>query len=325
MAISSLGVPNTSFIYTNPAAAQQAAQDLRDRLLYDNERTRLQNEYASRLGETIGANTRAQAQASAAQALRGAELKAAAVEGEANRASAERIASSGETARLKQVARNKYIRDMEVWGIASKIAESQNANPSAKVPQGYTYRGTDGLFHPMVERPIDPDAVVAVPSEPGASASPKFKQPSVGVPAEAPKGSRSSSYPGRSSGGVSMSQRGGGVLSAPAVPQVLPIPYAHSGDWQGPTMALPRDEAPAGYRDPYDYSWAIPRTMLGPGWPGHPMSNEIQGPPMPQAPQEWLYDNNDYGPMVPGAARRAMRPVLDPRVPLSPFELDPGY
>lgn len=182
MAISALGVPNTDFVYTNPASAQQAADSLRSRLAYDNDKQRAWNDYLARTGETRAATQRAQMQSQTARDLQQAQLDAATKEGAAGRTSAEKIAGMGEEARVKYAARQKYARDADAYNTATRIAEAQNANPSLKVPPGYTIKGADGRFSPLMPRPIDPDAPIPPPGSGGVPAAPGAAQPAVPPP-----------------------------------------------------------------------------------------------------------------------------------------------
>jgi len=116
------------FIYTNPAAAAQAASSLQSRLGFESAQDQGYRDYLTRINESTEATNRADINAQALES----QLRAYGVEGAANRASAERIAAS--TALDRQ-----YRNDLAQWEETERAAEigeqtaaMLNQDPNAK-------------------------------------------------------------------------------------------------------------------------------------------------------------------------------------------------
>ncbi len=128
------------FIYTNPAAASQAARNYEARLGFESAQDQGYRDYLSRIGQTKAATEQYGLQAESARALQQAQLEAGQREGAAARASNERIAGL-------QLATKQYQTEDTAWQANEKaadrgeqIAAMLNANPLAKVDKKWAYQ-----------------------------------------------------------------------------------------------------------------------------------------------------------------------------------------
>lgn len=155
------------FIYTNPAAAQQASTNYRTKLAYEGTQDQGYRDYLARLNESEQATQRAAIQGD----NYGQQMAAQAREGALNRASAERITGMQEEVRQRNVRRQAF-QEAKLRGQQAQI-ETDRANtiPGYKPPLSLTYKGQDGKWHPKFEMPPESDNPDAVPA-PGAPAVP---------------------------------------------------------------------------------------------------------------------------------------------------------
>lgn len=152
------------FIYTNPAAAAQAAQNYQARLNFEAAQDQGYRDYLGRL--------QASDAAAQSEAARTASIQR---ESEANRAlqregfaTNERIAGASEAARRQEAGRLDWQRRRDAYQQGIQFAEMQNRNPSARVPSGLTYQGTDGRWRPAIADPGPPPVDITTPGGPTA-------------------------------------------------------------------------------------------------------------------------------------------------------------
>ena len=173
------------FIYTNPAAAQQAASNYAARLGAETGQERGYQDYAGRISESQAANDRARIQGE----NQAQQVQFAGQEGAANRASAERIASTGETVRQQRIADAAWQENERAAEMGEQTAGMLNADPNAKVDRKFAYLNpATGKWESRFKRqprpappvqPGQPGVATPVPQAPGAAA------PSLAVPQEA--------------------------------------------------------------------------------------------------------------------------------------------
>lgn len=174
------------FIYTNPAAAGQAASNYQARLGFEAAQDRGYNDYLARMNESDQANERARIQGQ----TYGNQLALSEREGAANRASAERIALSSETVRQQRLEQAQMDAQDQRAEMGEQSAAMLNADPTSKVNRNYAWiNPATGKWESRFRRAVRP---AAPPVGVGAALP---VPPSVG-----PNGGRI--MPGRSSGGV---------------------------------------------------------------------------------------------------------------------------
>lgn len=158
------------FIYHDPVAAKQAADNLHARLSYEGAQDQGTRDYAARRAETDAATERQSMQTSAARDLQQAQMDNAHREGDANRASYEKIAGMQESQRRKEYARREFSRSVDEYRRAQAVADAQNSDPKYKAPPGVTFHDPlTGKWRPIINAPVDPDAVDAAPAPPVGS------------------------------------------------------------------------------------------------------------------------------------------------------------
>lgn len=121
------------FIYTNPAAAQQAASVYHDQLAYEQGQDQGYRDYMARLNAEDAANQRAQTQAS----IYGNQLDAAAREGAAQRASNERITGMSESYRAYNQAMREWQDNENRANVGEAAAAQLNRDPNARVNRNF--------------------------------------------------------------------------------------------------------------------------------------------------------------------------------------------
>jgi hypothetical protein len=138
------------FIYTNPAAAQQAASNYQARLGFEANQDQGYRDYLARTGATrAGADTEQ------------ARLAALSEQGAANRAANERIASIREQTRQFRQAEAQWQQDELKWQRGRQIAEMLNADPNRRdVDRKWAYQNPrtgqwESAFK-RTQRPVPP-------------------------------------------------------------------------------------------------------------------------------------------------------------------------
>lgn len=174
------------FIYTNPVAAKQAADNYAARLAAETGQERGYQDYAANV---------ARSQQQGEQAAQ--QTQFAGQEGAANRASAERIAGTSESVRQQRIADAAWQENERAADMGEQTAGMLNANPNAKVDRKFAYLNPatgkwESRFRrqprpaqtPGMGTPVPPPGVAApalgVPPPPPVAAA-----PSPAVPAEA--------------------------------------------------------------------------------------------------------------------------------------------
>lgn len=166
------------FIYTNPVAAQQAASNYAARLGAETGQERGYQDYAARQTESQAANERARIQGE----QQASQVQFAGQEGAANRASAERIAATGETVRQQRIAEATWAENERAAEIGEQTAGMLNSDPNAKVDRKFAYLNpATGKWESRFKRqprpsppvqPGQPGMATPVPEAPGAAAPP---------------------------------------------------------------------------------------------------------------------------------------------------------
>jgi len=174
------------FIYTNPVAARQAAENYAARLGAETGQERGYQDYASRVNESNAAIDRNRVIGE----QQNRQLELAGQEGAANRASAERIASTSEAVRQQRIAEAAWAENERAAEMGEQTAGMLNADPNARVDRKFAFLnpatgkwesrfrrqprpvapGTPGLATP-VPPPGVPPAPIAVP-QPSVSSAP---------------------------------------------------------------------------------------------------------------------------------------------------------
>ena len=177
------------FIYTNPVAAAQAARNFDARLGFESAQDQGYRDYLSRIAQTKSATEQFQAQAESNRQLQQAQLEAGRLEGEAARASNERVAGL-------QLATKQYQMEDAAWQAneraadrGEQIAGMLNANPNAKVDKKWAYLNPntnkwESAFK-RKPRPM-PQTFGLSPSTPQIVAAPTPAIPTETAPAPAP-------------------------------------------------------------------------------------------------------------------------------------------
>lgn len=203
------------FIYTNPAAAQQAASNYAARLAAETGQERGYQDYAANV-----ARGQQQADAQAQQ------VQFAGQEGAANRSSAERIASTGETVRQQRIAEAAWAENERAAEMGEQTSGMLNADPNARVDRKFAYLNpATGKWESRFRRQPRP----AQPGQPGMATpvpAPAVAAPQIAVP-------QASVAPAAVSPGVpvepvhaaspSMLSRIGDVLGPASVGAISPI------------------------------------------------------------------------------------------------------
>lgn len=166
------------FIYTNPVAAKQAADNYAARLAAETGQERGYQDYAGRVNESSAANDRARIQGD----QRANEVQFAGQEGAANRASAERIASTGETVRQQRIAEANWAENERAAEMGEQTAGMLNADPNARVDRKFAFLNpATGKWESRFRRQPRP----AQPGQPGVATPvppPAVAAPPLGVP-----------------------------------------------------------------------------------------------------------------------------------------------
>jgi len=123
------------FIYTNPVAARQAAENYAARLGAETGQERGYQDYAARVNESNAANDRANIFGQ----QQNRQLELAGQEGAANRASAERIASTSETVRQQRIAEAAWAENERAAEMGEQTAGMLNADPNARVDRKFAF------------------------------------------------------------------------------------------------------------------------------------------------------------------------------------------
>lgn len=175
------------FIYTNPVAAQQAASNYAARLGAETGQERGYQDYAARQTESQAANERARIQGE----QQASQVQFAGQEGAANRASAERIAATGETVRQQRIAEATWAENERAAEIGEQTAGMLNSDPNAKVDRKFAYLNpATGKWESRFKRQPRPSPPVQ-PGQPGI-ATPVPEAPGVAAPSMAVPQPRSS-------------------------------------------------------------------------------------------------------------------------------------
>lgn len=132
------------FIFTNPAAAQQAAANYAARLQYEAGQDQGYQRYQGQLAAEQEATQRAAQATEAARANEATRLAAISKEGEATRASNERIAGMSALMAQYQRAEQDWLQNERNRATAESLARQKNANPDAKIDPRYITLGPDG-------------------------------------------------------------------------------------------------------------------------------------------------------------------------------------
>lgn len=171
------------FIYTNPAAAQQAAANYQARLGFEAQQDRGYQDYLSRLANERGANERANVQAQ----IYGTQLQAQGQEGAANRASAERITMMSEAVRQHRQNEQAWLDNERAVEMGEGVAETLNRDPAARVDRRYVKMNpTTGRWESIFRRqprPVPPNFnQPAVPQAPSQMVTPSWPGAAAPVP-----------------------------------------------------------------------------------------------------------------------------------------------
>lgn len=223
-------IPRNDFIYTNPAAAQQAAASLQARLGYEQAQNQgyRQAQISQQQAQTANANQQANQQQRILEAEKDRQLQR---EGFASseRSAASRIGGSEfdkrEAARQDELKKNQIVMDRERFRQASSLAAYLN-NPNIPKPQKdklidpqAVHQNPNGVWVPSVNNPdaAPPTAASVTPIEqvlPRAGSAPPAPPTGVGPETSAPM------FPG----------------PAPVPPTPPPQPWYRR--WFDPTAAL---------------------------------------------------------------------------------------
>lgn len=218
------------FIYTNPAAAQQAAANYATRLGYEANQDQGYRDYLARLEADRGATERANVQGQ----IYGQQLTAAGREGAANRASNERIAGMSDALRQFRSDEAAWQANEQAALQGQGYAETLNRDPNAKVDRRYIkLNPSTGKWESIFTsrpRPVPPNFNgPTAPVTAGTMVTPAWPQPSpLPVPA-AP----------------------GGMVAGPVAPVTVPDPGP------APMIEGPADLGPLVPRNPF------PRNAIG--------------------------------------------------------------
>lgn len=174
------------FIYTNPAAAQQAAAQYHARLSADTQAEQGYRDYLSRLNAERNANERASIQG---QAQRDS-LTAQQSEGAANRASAERISTNSELLRQHRQAEADWQANEQAFKNGQQTADMLNKDPkdpnNAKLDRKWVYLNPKtGQWEPRFAskpRPVPPSLLQGNQAGPAVPSQPVPQQLPVPVP-----------------------------------------------------------------------------------------------------------------------------------------------
>lgn len=172
----SLGVPMTDFLFTNPAAAQQALGSLQARLGYQSAEDKAFQEYINRTQENAGANTRqvvgTLGQLGVAKIGEGADAskeKWMSGENALNRTSQEKIAGMGVDAQQKAALIRQHLIDTQLWQTGEEEAARGNSTPGYKGNKTYVFQDPkSGIWYNKFKRPTNPFPPAAAPP-PGRS------------------------------------------------------------------------------------------------------------------------------------------------------------
>lgn len=177
------------FIYTNPASAQQAAANYAARLGAETQADASYRDYLARTSAERAAGQRAVQQTN----FQRENLAAQTAEGAANRASAERIATLGETARQQRLADAAWQENEQAAEYGEQTAAMLNADPNAKVDRKWVFQDpSTGKWMPRFQRrprpaaptaPAVPAPVAPAPRVPAPVAPPLQWSPTNPAPA----------------------------------------------------------------------------------------------------------------------------------------------
>lgn len=167
------------FIYTNPAAAQQAAANFAART---GAATAQDRDYLARLNESQNQSERARAQAD----LQAQQLAAAQAEGAANRASSERIAGTGEAVRQYRQAHAEWQANQNAHLLGRGDADTVNKDPTMLRRVGTRNIRLDPRTNQWVPKFPDLPEPTPPPSMGVPGSAPVPPPPSVAVPQAAP-------------------------------------------------------------------------------------------------------------------------------------------
>jgi len=213
------------FIYTNPAAAQQAASNYAARLGAETGQERGYQDYAGRISESQAANDRARIQGE----NQAQQVQFAGQEGAANRASAERIAGTGEAVRQQRIAEATWAENERAAEMGEQTAGMLNADPNAKVDRKFAYLNpATGKWESRFKRqprptpPGQPGMATPVPA-PGVAPAPSIAVPQAAVAPPVAAGSPAVPAEPVSGGSPSMLSRIGEVLGPAAVGAINPL------------------------------------------------------------------------------------------------------
>lgn len=191
------------FIYTNPAAAQQAAAIYAARTGAQTAQDQGYRDYLARLGESQNANERARIQGE----LQAQQLQAAQAEGAANRASSERIAGASEAVRQHRQAVADWQANQQAHLIGVGDADTVNRNPALLRNVGTKHirmNPQTGQWEPKfpdLPPPAPPPGIGvpgATPVPPPSIAVPRAAPAPVPAPAPAPTNAAPAGVPGTS-------------------------------------------------------------------------------------------------------------------------------
>src|SRR5678815_901717 len=234
-----------SFIYTNPASAQQAAADLQSRLSFELGQDQGYRDYLARTSETNAATDRARINSD----IYGQQLASASRDAEANRQSAERIAGMSEAIRQNRLAEAKYDDQLQKWQMGANVAAMLNADPNAKVDRKWAWLNPDThKWEPVFPKP----APLATPVQAPGITAPGITAPVPPVAAPAPTqfiGPQIQSVmPPRMGPGIPIQMGPSPVTATPLSPFTYDPSLHNPMDWVGPApisyWQLPYTPAP---------------------------------------------------------------------------------
>lgn len=157
------------FIYTNPAAAQQAASNYAQRLQFNAAEDQGYRDYLSRIAQTRSYGEAAAQQNAAAAGMQQAQLEALRGEGAASRASNERVAAIQEALRQFRMEEALWAQNERNADIGERTAAMLNADPLAKVDRKWAFLNpATGKWEPAFRRQPHPIAPYFGPTGPTA-------------------------------------------------------------------------------------------------------------------------------------------------------------
>ena len=174
------------FIYTNPAAAQQAASNYAARMQAQTGQEVGYQNYLSRLNEGQSVDERAQA----AREQQDKQLAAATQEGAANRATSERIAGMNESVRQQRAADSAWAQNEQAADMGEQTAAMLNRDPNARVDRKFAWMNpATGKWESRFRRQPRP-VQAPVPGVQSNLATPVAPPPSAPVPVAIPEPSQ---------------------------------------------------------------------------------------------------------------------------------------